>query len=472
MTRANASDNSLSNAIEPNVGQNSAPDVVPAGKPAQDAMTAPLTISRIVVKVGTSTLTNAQGRIDRAFIADLTAQLAQQRVQGRDVVLVTSGAIRAGKEALEEEKRRRGEEEATGAALIQNQQSKFSAKIQNYNSLPYKQAAAAIGQGLLMHTYTEAFAWRDVNVAQILLTRDDLSDRSRFLNAQNTLRALLDLGVVPIINENDTVAVDEIKFGDNDTLAALVATLVDADLLLILSDVEGLYAQPPGLEEEKRRRGEEETAGKHGGAANNREGANSGSAPTSLISTVRHIDNAIAALGGEAASGVGTGGMRTKIEAARIATSAGVRTVIARGRRERVIADVVEGNPVGTTFLPRRGSERLSARKRWLAHGARARGTVTVNARARERLVHHGVSLLAVGIVSVSGTFGNGDLIAVQDESGEIFARGLTNYADGEIRRVLGLRSEQFETALGYRGCEEIIHRDNLVLSAEQATAN
>ena len=373
-------------------------------------------MSRLVVKVGTSTLTNAQGRIDRAFIADLTTQLAQQRAAGQDVVLVTSGAIRAGKDALH------------------NPQS----KTHNPMSLPYKQAAAAIGQGLLMHTYTEAFAWWDVIVAQVLLTRDDLSDRNRFLNAQNTLRALLDLGVVPIINENDTVAVDEIKFGDNDTLAALVATLVDADLLLILSDVEGLYARPD--------------------------------VDATHISVVPHIDAAISALGGEATSGVGTGGMRTKIEAARIATSAGIRTVIARGRRERVIADVTEGREVGTTFLPRTGSERLPARKRWIAHGARVRGRVTVNARARERLLHNGVSLLAVGIVSVEGTFGSGDLIAIQDEAGQVFARGLSNYADGEIRRVLGLRSEHFEAALGYRGCEEIIHRDNFVLQAASAT--
>ncbi len=180
-------------------------------------------VSRLVVKVGTSTLTNAQGRIDRAFIADLAAQLARQKAQNRDVVLVTSGAIRAGREALN-----------------------VRQTPDTLHSLPYKQAAAAIGQGLLMHTYTEAFAWRDVTVAQVLLTRDDLSDQHRLENAQNTLAALLDLGVVPIINENDTVAVEEIKFGDNDTLAALVATLISADLLLILSDVEGLYASPPG----------------------------------------------------------------------------------------------------------------------------------------------------------------------------------------------------------------------------------
>ncbi len=210
---------------------------------------------RIVVKVGTSTLTNAQGRIDRAFIADLTAQLAALRLQGHDVILVTSGAIRAGREAMgvgysvlgvgedtripgeEKEKRRRGEEEKirdTRYEIQEEENSSFILHPSSFpNTLPYKQAAAAIGQGLLMHTYTEAFAWRDVTVAQVLLTRDDLSDASRFANAQNTLRALLDMGVVPIINENDTVAVEEIKFGDNDTLAARVATFVNADLLLI-----------------------------------------------------------------------------------------------------------------------------------------------------------------------------------------------------------------------------------------------
>src|SRR5262249_27643875 len=185
--------------------------------------------SRTVVKVGTSTLTDAQGRIDRAFIADLTAQLAALRLQGHDILLVTSGAIRAGKEVL-------------GA---RHGASGKSAQPPTPDSLPCKQAAAAIGQGLLVHTYTEAFAWRGVDCAQVLLTRDDLGDRRRFLNARNTLLALLALGVVPVINENDTVAVDEIKFGDNDTLAALVAALVEADLLLILSDVEGLYKRPP-----------------------------------------------------------------------------------------------------------------------------------------------------------------------------------------------------------------------------------
>ena len=282
---------------------------------------------RIVVKVGTSTLTNAQGRIDRAFIADLTAQLAALRAQGHDVLLVTSGAIRAGREAIGVGY---SGVRVFGISGVQDNATPVPEHLtaptpEHLNTLPYKQAAAAIGQGLLMHTYTEAFAWRDVTVAQVLLTRDDLSDAARFANAQNTLSALLDMGVVPIINENDTVAVEEIKFGDNDTLAARVATLVNANLLLILSDVEGLYAQPP---------------------------LNPQPSTINPIPVVERIDTAIAALGGEATSGVGTGGMRTKIEAARIATQAGIRTVIARGRRERIIDDVVHERGVGTTFLP------------------------------------------------------------------------------------------------------------------------
>ena len=392
---------------------------------------------RIVVKVGTSTLTDPQGRIDRAFIADLTIQLATIRKSGRDVLLVTSGAIRAGRERLSGRRERAGDGirgwGADGGAPAPSE----STAARLAETLPYKQAAAAIGQGLLVHTYTEAFDWRNVDCAQVLLTRDDLSDRRRFLNARNTLLALLSLGVVPIINENDTVAVDEIKFGDNDSLAAQVATLVEADLLVILSDVDGLYERAPD---------------------------STGDLPP-LIPVVRRIDDAIVAMAsGGAPGGVGTGGMATKVNAARIATQAGIRTVVARGRRESVIADILDGKDVGTVFLPRPNSDRISARKRWIAHSARPRGTVTVNARAGERLQTSGVSLLAAGVTEVTGTFTAGDLIEIQDSDGAVFARGLTNYAAAEVRRVQGLRSEQFESVLGYRGFEEIIHRDNLVI--------
>jgi len=389
---------------------------------------------RLVVKVGTSTLTDANGRIDREFIADLTAQLAAIRKQGRDVLLVTSGAIRAGRERLSGSSPGHATPmgESSGARMVDPAAARLA------DTLPYKQAAAAIGQGLLVHTYTEAFAWRSVDCAQILLTRDDLSDRRRFLNARNTLLALLTLGVVPIINENDTVAVDEIKFGDNDSLAAQVATLVEADLLLILSDVDGLCERPPRPDDVD---------------------------PPTLIPLVRRIDDAVVALaGGASVSGVGTGGMATKVNAARIATQAGIRTIIARGRRPSVITDVVGGETIGTVFLPRPTKDRIPARKRWIAHSARPRGFVTVNARAKERLQGSGVSLLAAGITEVGGMFTAGDLIEVRDPDGLSFARGLTNYADAEVRRVQGLRSDQFEQVLGYRGFEEIIHRDNLVV--------
>ncbi len=312
------------------------------------------------------------------------------------------------------------------------------------STLPYKQAAAAVGQGLLMHTYTEAFGRRNVAVAQVLLTRDDLADRRRFLNARNTIKALLALGVVPIINENDTVAVDEIKFGDNDQLAAHVALLIEADLLLILSDVEGLYD----------RKSEDGSRKPEGGRDD-----------FPIIRTVERIDSAIEALAGGSGSGVGTGGMRTKIEAARIATASGIAVVIAKGRRERVVADVVAGAEIGTTFLA--GSGRLRGRKRWIAAGSRPCGSVTVNKGAAEKLYAAGVSLLAVGILEVCGEFGTGDLVEVCDESGRCFARGLTNYGAEVLRSIRGLRSDQIESVLGDKSCDEVIHRDNLVVDEQ-----
>ncbi len=269
----------------------------------------------LVVKVGTSTLTDRSGRVDRSFLIDLTSQLAARQQAGWSVILVTSGAIRAGREALDSRTHALPETASGKPAL-------------DTNSLPFKQAAAAIGQGRLMHTYTEAFSWRNVDCAQVLLTREDIEDARRLENARNTLRMLLSLGVIPIINENDTVAVDEIKFGDNDNLAAMVARLIEADLLLILSDVEGLF--PNGGP-----RAEDAT-------------------PIPLVTKVDSVIQAMA--GGETSMG-GTGGMRTKIEAARLATEAGIKTVIARGRRPQVVEDVALGSVVGTTFLPQTHSE-------------------------------------------------------------------------------------------------------------------
>ncbi|MCE7699969.1 MAG: glutamate 5-kinase, partial [Methanobacterium paludis] len=364
----------------------------------------------IVVKVGTSTLTDAQGCLDRGYIADLAAQLAGERLAGREVILVTSGAIGVGRDTLRRD-------DGDRASLVAT-------------SLPFKQAAAAVGQVVLMATYTEAFAWRNMTAAQVLLTREDLADRKRFLNARNTLTALLTLGVVPVINENDTVAVDEIKFGDNDSLAALVAVLVEADLLLILSDVEGLYSAPPDPNAES-------------------------DTPPTVIRRVKRIDAGIEALAGGSGGALGTGGMRTKLEAARIATVSGIRTVIASGRRERVIADVAAGQEVGTTFLA--GAGKLHGRKRWIIAGSRPRGSVVVNAGAAQRLLKDGVSLLAVGVTTVNGEFASGDLIEVRDETGRRFARGLTNYGAEELRLIQGLHSDQFEAVLGAKPYDEVI---------------
>ena len=378
--------------------------------------TSPLDAHRIVVKVGTSTLTDASGRLDRAYIADLAAQLAAERNEGRDVLLVTSGAIRAGRERLAVSARQ-------GLAAFSNSSSELA--------LSFKQAAAAVGQGLLMHTYTEAFAWRGITVAQVLLTRDDLADRRRFLNARNTFRALFELGVTPIVNENDTIAVDEIRFGDNDVLAARVAVLTEADLLLILSDVEGLYS-------DLHRR--------------------------TLIPFVERIDAGIWAMAGDATTDAGTGGMRTKVEAAHIATTAGIRTIIAPGRRDRVVRQVLAGEVVGTTFLP--CAQKLRGRKRWIAVGSRPKGSLTVNEGAARMIRCEGASLLAVGILEVQGTFSEGDLVEILDEHRRRVARGIVNYSSADLQLIRGLRSDQVEEAIGEKTHDEVIHRDNLVVDA------
>ncbi|HSV74939.1 MAG TPA: glutamate 5-kinase [Chthonomonadales bacterium] len=365
---------------------------------------------RIVVKVGTSTLADAEGRLDLAYVEDLARQIAAQRAAGREPLLVTSGAIRAGRQTLGD---------------------RYAAVRPHAAPMPLKQAAAAIGQGVLLQAYAAAFARCGLVVAQVLLTREDLADRGRFLNARNTLMALLELGAVPVINENDTVAVEEIRFGDNDTLAARVAVLVEADLLLMLSDVEGLYAD---FDSPDRR----------------------------VVTEVQGIDAAVEGLAGGAGSPLGTGGMRTKIEAARIAGGSGIRAVVAHGRRPGIVAEVVEGRPVGTAFLP--AHDRLRGRKRWIVAGSRSRGAVVVNPRAAERLRERGASLLPAGITAVEGAFGAGDLVVVRDTEGRRVARGLTNYSADDLRRVMGLRSDRFEEVLGEKPYDEAIHRDNLVL--------
>jgi len=358
----------------------------------------------IVVKVGTTTLTDDNGCIDRAFIANLVNQLVKQVKRGAKCVLVTSGAIRAGCERLN-----------------------ISTKSR---TMPEKQAAAAVGQGLLLHTYTEMFDKFGITAAQVLLTKDDFGDRGRYLNARNTLNTLLRLGCVPIINENDTVAVEEIRFGDNDTLAAMVASVLGADLLILLSDVSGLFDGSPDAPESR------------------------------LISEVRRMTPQIRAFAGESQSGVGSGGMRTKLDAAEMCMRSGVQMVIAHGRLPNVIEEVVDGKQLGTRFIP---SAKLSHRKRWIAHSS-VRGTVVVNEGARKMVAESGKSLLPAGIVDVVGGFGAGAVVDVKDEKGERFARGIVNYSADDIRRIMGLRTSEIERVLGTGDYEEVIHRDNMVI--------
>ncbi|MDR3707553.1 MAG: glutamate 5-kinase [Capsulimonadaceae bacterium] len=364
-------------------------------------------MKRIVIKIGSSTITRGSGPPDSSYIAELGAQVAAQVRLGRAVVIVTSGAIAAGMDKLGLAGRPR--------------------------TIPQKQAAAAVGQGLLMHEYAHAFGAHGLAVAQVLLTREDLQDRGRYVNASNTLNALLRLGAIPIINENDTIAVEEIKFGDNDTLAALVGTLADADAVLLLSDVDGLYTANPAQDPDAR-----------------------------LIPVVDRIDRGIERLAGGAGSSVGTGGMRTKLQAAKICASSGIALIIANGSRPNVVTDALAGK-CGTWFTAA-VDHPLRSRKRWIAFGGAPKGHLVVNEGARAQLVRGGKSLLAAGIVAVEGEFACGDLVDVASVDGAAFAQGLVSYDSASIARIQGRRSSEIARILGEKTADEVVHRDNLVL--------
>ena len=362
---------------------------------------------RIVVKVGTSSLVSENGSLDRVKMTSLVEQLASLKRQGKDVVLVSSGAIRAGMEKLG-----------------------FESRPVN---IPDQQATAAVGQSVLMQTYSDLFADSGIIPAQVLVTRDDFHHRGRYLNARNTLNTLIVFGCLPIVNENDTVATDEIKFGENDTLSALVAAGVDADLLINLSDVDGLYNADPRID-----------------------------ADCKLIDEISEITPEIEALAGGTRGVCGSGGMKSKIEAAKIAVNSGVRMVIANANRLNVITDIVAGENVGTRFLS--SEHELNHRKRWIAFGSAFKGSIIINDGAKTMLIKRGKSLLAAGVVDCEGSFAAGDPVLVADENGEHVARGRTNYSAAEIRQIRGKHSSEIETVLGYKGLDEVMHRDNLVL--------
>jgi glutamate 5-kinase len=295
------------------------------------------------------------------------------------------------------------------------------------------QAAAAVGQMGLVQVYEENFKRHDLHTAQILLTHDDLSDRQRYLNARSTLRELIRLGVVPVVNENDTVVTDEIKFGDNDTLGALVANLVEADLLVILTDQQGLFTADPRSNPD-----------------------------ATLISETQASNSALDKMASGGAGVLGRGGMATKVRAARLAARSGAHTIVASGRLDDVLLKVSSGKDVGTWFKP--DSQTLDARKQWLAGHLRAKGELVLDSGAVRALTEQNRSLLAVGVRQVSGVFNRGEVVVCRDEAGRVVAHGLVNYDVDEVLKILGKPSEKFEEVLGYLGEEELIHRDNLVL--------
>ncbi|MHB8513181.1 MAG: glutamate 5-kinase [Actinomycetota bacterium] len=355
-------------------------------------------IRRIVVKVGSSSLTGADGRIDDSQISSLASQLSALRKRGTEVVFVSSGAIAAGLPAL--------------------------GLSRKPTDIPTLQAAASVGQNLLVHAYQRHFARRKISVGQVLLTQDDFIRRKGYLNARAALSRLLALGVIPIVNENDAVAVDEIRFGDNDRLGALVANLVHADLFVILSDIEGLYSDDPS---------------KHRAV---------------LIHEVSDSTVLDSIKAGRSRSGIGSGGMSSKVEAARIASASGVHVVIANARRTTVMRDVIEGEIVGTHFPPMRA--RGSSRKLWIQFAQDPRGIIHVDAGARAAVIQRGKSLLPAGVIGSSGNFALGDAVEVAGPDGIAFAKGLVNYSSDEIASIAGRSIRE--------GGREVIHRDSLVL--------
>lgn len=362
---------------------------------------------RIVVKVGSSLLASNGGGLDRAFIASLASQLAELRDGGAEVILVTSGAIAAGIEALGME--RRPEE------------------------IPALQAAAAVGQARLLGAYADAFAEHGIVVGQVLVTRHDTAHRRQFLHARDTLQRLLALGVVAVVNENDTTAVDEIRFGDNDTLAALVATMVGADLVVMLTDIAGLYDSDP------------------------RSNASAG-----LLEHVDVLTEDMVGAAGGAGSGVGTGGMATKVEAARALMRAGIELVLCDGRRPDVVVAAARGERVGTRFAGTEGQMR--SRKLWIALANNPAGRVRVDAGAVEALTSRGKSLLPAGVIAVGGDFRAGEIVALEGPDGCAFARGICALSSSDLDRVKGMRTADIPSVLpGYAG-DEVVHRDHLVV--------
>lgn len=364
-------------------------------------------MKRLVIKIGSNILADINEGLDTKRISSIASDISQLREKGYHFVIVSSGAIAAGMKKLGLKERPR--------------------------DIKMKQAAAAVGQSSLMWAYERSFGGFQIKVAQVLLTQDDFTDRKRYINSKNTLLALISYNVIPIINENDTVATDEIKFGDNDRLAALVASMVEAERLIILSDVDGLYTEDP----------------KH-------------SPKAKLIECVEEITTDLERRAGGSGSIVGTGGMYSKILAAKWAINHGIIVHIINGKKNGLLLSLMQGKDSGTIFKPK--EEKLSSKKGWIAYSSRTKGSVVIDDGAVKALVSGGKSLLPSGILSVNGDFETGDSVYCIDIRGKRIAKGLINYSSSEIEKIKGRRSKEIEEILGYKYSDEAIHRDNLVL--------
>ena len=365
-------------------------------------------MKRIVIKIGSNIIAGACEGLDIGLIDDIARNISILASEGDEVLIVSSGAVAAGMKKL--------------------------GLTARPSEIRLKQAAAAAGQSNLMWAYEHAFSKFGKKVAQVLLTREDFADRKRYINAKNTLMTLLSYGIVPIINENDTVATDEIRFGDNDALASLVAISIEAATLLILSDVDGLYKEDP----KKNPRAE-------------------------LIACIRDVTEDIEKVAGTSGNLVGTGGMFSKVKAAKKAASHGIAVHIINGKKPDLLIPAAKGQPSGTLFMPR--MKRPSQRKGWIAYSSRAKGALTLDSGAVTAIIEGGKSLLPSGIVAVEGDFGIGDAVYCVTAEGRRIAKGLVNYAAKDLRQIMGKRTGEIEHALGYKYSDEVIHRDNLVIT-------
>jgi glutamate 5-kinase len=363
-------------------------------------------VKKVIIKIGSAVLTGTEG-LDLQIIEQLVDEIAELTKKGYQIVVVTSGAIASGKHRMG-----------------------ISGPLK---SMPQKQAAAAIGQSRLMRVYSNAFGKHGIYVAQILLTMSDLTDRKRFLNVRNTLSMLTEWGVIAVINENDSVAVDEIKFGDNDHLAAMIANITEAHLLINLTSTEGLFDKNPALSKNAK-----------------------------VISLVKEITDEIEAAATAETTAVGMCGMKSKVIAARKVTTFGIPCIIAPGKEKGILQAVISGKDKGTLFLPM--SEHLTSRKCWIAFTLRSRGKLILDDGARTAIVEHGKSLLPSGIIGVEGNFDVGDPVTCIDQNGMTLAKGLVNYGSQEILKIMGLKSSKIEQVLGHKDYDEVIHRDNMAV--------